>query len=237
MKSVLITGATSGIGYALALAAAQKGYQVVATGRNTAILAEMSTITNITTLGFDVTDVSACKAAIANLHIDIAILNAGTCEYVDVDAFDSALFHRVFNANFFGVVNMVEALMPQLSRCKQVVIVDSLARLLPFARSSAYGASKAALHYFTKSLEVDLSSRGVLIQSVSPGFVTTPLTNKNDFAMPAKVTAEFAAKRILQGIESGQKSIYFPFVFSFVLRCLAHLPNRLKVSLSKRLKS
>lgn len=227
-KTVLITGATSGIGEALAKLMARRGFNVIACGRNGEKLAELSKIENIETLQFDVTDEQQTREALAGTNCDIAVLNAGTCEYVDVDNMEPAMFKRVFEPNFFGVVNCTAALVPTLVAGDQIVVVDSLARLLPFTRSQAYGASKAALHYYTKSLEVDLSSRGVIVQTVSPGFVVTPLTDKNDFEMPMKISVEEAAEDLLAGIQKKSRSIYFPTRFSLILRFLSHLPSGLK---------
>lgn len=237
MTSILITGATSGIGLALAKLAADKGYGVIACGRNRAVLNELANHQNIEILQFDITDETATQEALANLSPDISVLNAGVCEYVDINQIEPKMFERVFAANFFGVVNSVAALVPNLKPGSQLVLVDSLARLLPFTRSQAYGASKAALHYFCKSLEVDLSTKQILVQSVSPGFVETPLTNKNDFDMPMRIPVEDAVKEMLVGIEKRSKSIYFPTLFSLILRTLSHLPNRAKVALSQRMKS
>lgn len=224
-KKILITGATSGIGEALCRLAASRNYRVIACGRNTKKLDELKQIDKVDTLQFDVTDEISTRKALSGIDCDIAVLNAGTCEYVDVDAIEPAMFHRVFEPNFFGVVNCVAALRPALRPGDQVVIIDSLARLLPFTRSQAYGASKAALHYFTKSLEVDLSINNIVVQSVSPGFVETPLTDKNDFDMPMKITVEEAAKDLLAGIESQSRDVYFPTRFSLILRLLNALPN------------
>lgn len=233
MTSMLITGATSGIGLALAKLAAKRGYEVTACGRNAQILKELSDIPGISTLQFDVSDAEQTQQILSGKTYDIAVLNAGVCEYVDARDIEPAMFERVFAANFFGVVNCVAALVPDLRPGSQLVLVDSLARLLPFTRSQAYGASKAALHYFTKSLEVDISTKGVLVQSVSPGFVRTPLTDKNDFDMPMRVEVDEAVEDMLKGIEAKQKSVYFPTVFSLILRALSHLPNRIKVSLCR----
>ena len=114
--------------------------------------------------------------------------------------------------------------------------MDSMARLLPFTRSQAYGASKAALHYFTKSLEVDLHDRGIKVQAVSPGFVETPLTDKNDFDMPMKITATEAAESMLKGIETDKQTVFFPRMFGLILRFMHILPVGLqkKLSLSMR---
>ncbi|BFT29769.1 SDR family NAD(P)-dependent oxidoreductase [Alteromonas sp. D210916BOD_24] len=236
MKTLLITGATSGIGKALAEHAANNGYHVIACGRNKDVLATMKAHPNITACQFDVTSLSETRTALASVEFDIAVLNAGTCEYVDIENFEPEMFRRVFEPNFFGVVNCVDALLPALNAQKQLVIVDSMARLLPFTRSQAYGASKAALHYFTKSLEVDLHHKGVSVKTVSPGFVETPLTDKNDFEMPMKISSAEAAKVMLKNIERNTQSIFFPRVFGYVLRFLQILPAPLQKRLSLALK-
>ena len=235
-KTMLITGASSGIGRATALRAAAEGWWVVACGRNQERLKALaSEAPNIETLAFDASDREACSRALAGVAPDVALLNAGSCEYVDVDAWDPALFRRVFDANFFSVVNCVEALLPELKPGAQLAIVDSLARLLPFTRSEAYGASKAALHYLTRCLEVDLKDRGIKVQSVSPGFVRTPLTDRNEFAMPMRVEPDDAARAILRSVTRGERSGYFPTLFAGIIRTLALLPSRVQVALCQRL--
>ena len=232
MKSILITGATSGIGKALAITAANSGYQVIACGRNEDTLRELSKYSNISACQFDVTDLDDTRRALATVKFDIAVLNAGTCEYVEKNDFEQDMKSRVFEYNFFGVVHCVDALLPRLKQGDKLVIVDSMARLLPFTRTQAYGASKAALHYFTKSLEVDLHHKGVKVQAVSPGFVETPLTDKNDFEMPMKISAEEAAEAMLKGIESNKQSVFFPRAFGFILRLMHVLPTPLQKRLS-----
>jgi short-subunit dehydrogenase len=225
VATILITGASSGLGEALAKHAANSGHNVIACGRNQNKLDELSQMTNISTLQFDATDEIATKQALQDQKCDIAVLNAGTCEYVDIRDIEPAMFKRVFDINFFGAVNVLAGLFPNLTKGNKVVFVDSLARLLPFTRSQAYGASKAALHYATKSFEVDLKSRGIDVQSMSPGFVKTPLTSKNDFPMPMAITSEQAANYMLDGILSKRSSVYFPRRFSFFIRLLNFLPE------------
>lgn len=237
MNTILITGATSGMGEALAKLCAKNGYKVIACGRNQQALDKLAELANVETLQFDLANIDETKKALANVEVDIAVLNAGVCEYVDINDFEPEMFQRVFSANFFGVVNSVAAILPNLKKGNQLVIVDSLARLLPFTRSQAYGASKAAVHYLTKSLEVDLVKKGIKIQSVSPGFVETPLTDKNDFEMPTKITVQEAVENMLKGIESKKSSIYFPTGFSLILRFLSILPSKVKVALSKKIKN
>lgn len=235
-KSMLITGASSGIGRATALAAAAAGWRVIACGRDPARLAELAaTQAGIETRAFDLTDLAACHAALDATVVDVAILNAGHCEYVDMDAFNPALFHRVFEANFFSAVNTVAALLPGLRPGARLLLVDSLARLLPFTRSEAYGASKAALFYFAKSLEVDLHPRGVVVQTVSPGFVRTPLTDRNRFSMPLRIEPEEAAQAILAQVEGGKRNGYFPFVFASLIRLLSGLPQGWQAAICRAL--
>ena len=228
MAKILITGATSGIGEALAKRCVNDGHKVIACGRNEEKLAELAKIENMTTCRFDVTDEVATKEALAHVKCDIAVLNAGTCEYVDINNVEPDMFKRVFDANVFGVVNVVSALIPVLKSGNKIVFVDSLARLLPFPKSQAYGASKAALNYIAKSFEVDLAHKGIAVQTLSPGFVKTPLTDKNDFPMPMVISAEEAAEYMLKGIVSSRSSVYFPRRFSFIVRLLNLLPERVQ---------
>jgi short-subunit dehydrogenase len=225
MTRILITGATSGIGEALAKHAAEKGHSVIACGRNEDKLAELSEFTNITSCKFDATDLEKTNAALNDIVFDIAVINAGTCEYVDIKNIEPDMFRRVFEINVFGAVNVATALLKRAKQGNKIVFVDSLARLLPFTRSQAYGGSKAALHYIAKSFEVDLASRGISVQTVSPGFVKTPLTEKNDFDMPMAISAEKAAEYMLDGIMSSRSHIYFPKRFSAFIRTLNFLPN------------
>jgi NAD(P)-dependent dehydrogenase (short-subunit alcohol dehydrogenase family) len=228
MATILITGATSGIGEALAKRCVNDGHMVIACGRNEEKLTELAKIDNMTTCRFDVTDEVATKQALAHIECDIAVLNAGTCEYVDINNVEPDMFKRVFDANVFGVVNVVSALIPVLKSGNKIVFVDSLARLLPFPKSQAYGASKAALNYIAKSFEVDLAHKGIAVQTLSPGFVKTPLTDKNDFPMPMVISAEEAAEYMLKGIFSSRASVYFPRRFSFIVRLLNLLPERVQ---------
>lgn len=224
MKRILITGATSGIGEALALHAASQGFHVIACGRNDEKLAELSKNSNITCCKFDASDLQQTNDALAEMPFDIAVINAGTCEYVDIKHIEPDMFRRVFEINVFGAVNVASALLKNAQKGNKLVFVDSLARLLPFTRSQAYGGSKAALHYIAKSFEVDLASRGIYVQTISPGFVKTPLTDKNDFAMPMAISSKKAAKYMLDGVLSDKSAVYFPRRFSAFIRLLNFLP-------------
>jgi NAD(P)-dependent dehydrogenase (short-subunit alcohol dehydrogenase family) len=109
--------------------------------------------------------------------------------------------------------------------------------MLPFTRSQAYGASKAALFYMAKCLDVDLRDRGVRVQTISPGFVKTPLTDRNDFAMPMRISAEEAATSVMQHIDRGTRTGYFPTVFAGILRVLSMLPIAWQIQICRRLRT
>ncbi|WP_404399299.1 SDR family NAD(P)-dependent oxidoreductase [Idiomarina seosinensis] len=236
---VLITGATSGIGQQLTCDYAKSGHQVIACGRREEVLQELQKKypEQIETLAFDITDRGKTVELLGQQEaIDIAILSAGMCEYLDVTEFDADMFERVFRVNIFGTMNTVEGLIPIMGKGSQLAIIGSLARLLPFTRAEAYGGSKAAIHYITRSLEVDLGKAyGIKVLSVSPGFVKTPMTDENDFEMPMRVSAEYASRVIRKGIAKNKRDIGFPWLFSGMLKTMSLLPQGMQVALSRRM--
>ncbi|MEL0639631.1 SDR family NAD(P)-dependent oxidoreductase [Pseudoalteromonas aliena] len=231
----LITGATSGIGEQLAIKYAQRGDTVIACGRNSEKLAELAKYDNIEVCKFDATNLKDIKeSTIGFPHFDRVILNAGNCEYID-DArnFDSALFERVINVNLLSMGYCLEALLPKINPGGQLVLVSSSVTYLALPRSEAYGASKAGVSYLAKSLAVDLNDVDVTL--VHPGFVKTPLTNKNDFPMPMAVTAEKAADYMIKGIHKRRKDVHFPYRFTLILKALRILPLPIWLKIAKGL--
>ena len=231
----LITGATSGIGEQLAIKYAQLGDTVIACGRNSEKLAELAKYDNIQACKFDATNLHDIKeSTIGFPHFDRVILNAGNCEYID-DArnFDSALFERVINVNLLSMGYCLEALLPKINSGGQLVLVSSSVTYLALPRSEAYGASKAGVSYLAKSLAVDLDDVDVTL--VHPGFVRTPLTNKNDFPMPMAVTAEKAADYMIKGIHKRRKDVHFPYRFTLILKALRILPLPIWLKIAKGL--
>ncbi|MDO6542765.1 SDR family NAD(P)-dependent oxidoreductase [Photobacterium sanguinicancri] len=238
VADVLITGASSGIGLQLALDYANQGMQVIACGQSQERLNALSAQSdNIQTLAFNVTDLAATQAALDTLVVlpKLIILNAGTCEYIDNGCVDTALFKRVFDVNVFGLLHCVEAMQGRLDSQSHLVFVGSTASYIPLPRAEAYGGSKAALSYIAQTLAIDLEHKGIKVTLVSPGFVKTPLTDKNDFPMPMLVTPEIASSCIRKGIVAGNKEIHFPKKFSFILKAIALLPMGLQQSVIKRM--
>lgn len=235
MKRVLITGATSGIGFQLACDYAADGWTVYACGRQCDVL---KNIENIHALSFDVSDLSSVNKALGAFSesFDLIILNAGNCEYIEQGKVDTDLFHRVFDVNFFGVLHCLEALQSQLTSDSHIAFMGSSATFLPFSRAQAYGASKAALAYLARSLAVDLSEKGIQVSLISPGFVDTPLTAKNDFPMPDMISAVKASCLIRRGLAKKQAEICFPRRFIWFLKLMGLLPYTLQISLMRRLR-
>ena len=165
----------------------------------------------------------------------MAILCAGTCEYLDHGQVDAERVERVMTTNFQGPVNCLDVLQPQPISGSRVVLVSSMAHWLPFPRAEAYGASKAALTWFANSLRLDWAPKGIAVTLVSPGFVDTPLTRKNDFPMPGQVSVEQAVKAIRRGLTNGKNHIVFPAGFGAALRVLAAMPSCLQRSLLRRM--
>ncbi|MGM0569139.1 SDR family NAD(P)-dependent oxidoreductase [Marinobacter sp.] len=234
---VWLTGATSGIGEALARRLIHDGHSLVVTGRRQSALDELVTLApdRVDSARADTTNLSELDQVGSTLadaaSLDLAILNAGTCEYLDVSQFDSELIRRNIETNVMGTVLSVERALPHLRRTRElgrpaaVAIVGSSAWWFPFGRAEGYGASKAALAYFAQSLRADLAREGIEVFLVSPGFVKTPLTDRNDFPMPFLIEADDAAGRIIAGLQKGHHSIEFPKRFTWTLRLLGNLPQ------------
>lgn len=225
---VLVTGATSGIGKALVEHYAAGEHQVIACGRSSAKLEQFNHYQRVDNLIFDVTDKQAVLASADGVdELDILILNAGDCEYFDeVVPFDSDKFERIININLVSMGYCLEGFLHKLSAGGQLVIVSSSAVMVPFPKAQAYGASKAGCSYLAKSLAVDLVAKGIDVTLVEPGFVKTPLTDKNNFDMPFLVTSEVAAHTIIKGIEKRKALVRFPSALMVSLRLLALLPIR-----------
>ncbi|MGL6487518.1 SDR family NAD(P)-dependent oxidoreductase [Aeromonas hydrophila] len=235
---VLITGATSGIGFQLALDYRRAGWQVWGCGRDGERLLALGRH-GITPLQFDGRDASAVSEAAACLpRVDLVILNAGNCEYMDVaEGFDGALFARVIETNLIATGHALAAFLPLLGAGGRLAIVSSSVSWLPLPRAEAYGASKAALDYLADTLRLDLAGKGIGVTLIRPGFVATPLTAKNDFPMPCLVTVEEASRAIMAGLAAGRHQIHFPRRFIWLLRLLGALPVGLWLRLGRTLVS
>ncbi len=237
--NILITGATSGIGRQLAEDYRAEGHQVWAIGRNPQALEALASA-GMQAVSLDLSDRDATLAWFADqtMALDLAILNAGSCEYIDLPAFDSELVSRVMNANVNSLAISIEGVLPLLRRGQRPLLagVGSSAAYLPLPRAEAYGGSKAAVAYLLKALAVDLRAEGIDVSLICPGFVQTPLTDRNDFPMPFRVSVAEASRRIRRGLARHQREIHFPRRFTGLLKVLGLLPQGLWIRLAQALK-
>ena len=193
---------------------------------------------NTLVLPFDVTNRESNHEAVTLIKqewggLDIAFFNAGTAEYVELDNFDAEIFERTIQNNFLSMVYGIEAVLPMLrqSTSAQLGGMSSTVSFAGIPRAEAYGASKAAIRNMLQGLRIHLLREGVNVFTVCPGFVKTPLTDKNDFPMPMIIEADEAAKIIADGILKRKAEIHFPKRFSLPYKLLSSLPASLYTKL------
>tara|TARA_B100000586_G_scaffold210149_1_gene157308 strand:- start:186 stop:938 length:753 start_codon:yes stop_codon:yes gene_type:complete len=244
MKNIWITGASSGIGRALALKFAKKGWQVAASARRENLLNEISELNkNISPFPLDVTNKERCKEMFEEIknkyqNIDICFFSTGTWDPKKEKNIDVEQIENVMKVNFFGTLNCIKAVEQYFKNKKSghISIVSSIAGYRGLPNSTGYGASKAALSNLTESLYFDFGRHNVRISLISPGFIKTPMTDKNEFRMPFLKTPEFAADKIYNGLVNGSSfEIDFPKELTLILKLLNILPNRLYLNLIKKL--
>ena len=227
-----ITGASSGIGAAVAIKLAQQGWQVAISARNQqALQAIAQSQLNLHVFPLDVTDLQATHATVRAIEaqlgaIDLALLNAGDYTPMPLAKFDVDLFQRLMQVNFMGVVHGLDALrLPMCQRGRgQILLTASVAGYRGLPLAAPYGATKAALINLAESLHLEFAASGVRLRVVNPGFVKSPLTAKNDFAMPALLEPEQAADYIVRALNQKGFEIAFPPSFVFAMKRLRNLP-------------
>jgi len=244
-RRIWVTGASSGIGRALAIELADRGARLVISGRNrerleqvAAECASRDVIVATLEVSSREQNLSVCKAIRTSLGaLDTVILNAGICEYIDLPEFDAESIRRVMDVNYMGIVYGIEASLPLLrdGDFPYLVGMSSTVAYTGLPRAEAYGASKAAIRYLMQALRVDLIAAGIDVSIICPGFVKTPLTDLNDFPMPMRISDEQAARAIRKGMERRAHEIRFPMFFALMLRMIAAMPSRLRTRLLKPL--
>ena len=241
-RRVWIVGASSGIGAALAADLNARGARLALSARSAGRLRDVAEgMRDVMLLPLDVTDAGAFTPAMMQIldawgGLDLVILNAGT--YTPLRAWDltTDTARQTVHTNLLGVMDGVAAVVPQMLRQQggAIAIVGSVAGYRGLPRALAYGPSKAALINFAETLYLDLAPEGVSVFIINPGFVATPLSAQNDFDMPALISAEDAARRIVRGFAGGAFEIHFPQRFTRVMKLLRWLPDRLYFSLVSR---
>ena len=233
-KVIWITGASSGIGKAVATKFAKNGWIVAASARRENLLNELKEINeNIYPFPLDVTDIDKCKLVASSIinqfkNIDICLFGTGMHDPKSEKKFNLEKVREIMEVNYFGTMNSINSIYDYFSEKKngQISIISSVAGYRGLPAAGAYCASKAALTSFAESLNFDMQMKNVRVSLVSPGFIKTPMTDQNDFPMPMIKSPEFAANEIYKGLtEKKSFEIHFPKAFTFFLKFLQILPS------------
>ena len=243
-KTIWITGGSTGIGKALAIKFANEGWNVAISARRENLLKEISEkYENIFSFPLDVTDKSKCKEVFGNIknkfdNIDICFFSTGTWDPKKEKDIDVEQMEEVFKINFFGTVNSIKAVEKHFKEKNSgiISIVSSIAGYRGLPNSTGYGPSKSALNNLAESLYFDFKRFGVRVCLVSPGFIKTPMTDKNDFKMPFLKTPEYAADKIYDGLTNKNIfEIHFPKALTILLKIFSFLPSKLYFGLIGRM--
>ena len=235
-KVIWITGASSGIGKAVALKFAENGWTVAASARRENLLSELKEINkNIHSFPLDVTNIDQCKQVSINIikqfkNIDICVFGTGMHDPKSEKKFNLGKIREIMEVNYFGTMNSINSIYDYFSEKKngQISIVSSVAGYRGLPAAGAYCASKAALTSFSESLYFDMLVKNVRVSLISPGFIKTPMTDKNEFPMPMIKSPEYAANEIFKGLTIKKSfEIHFPKAFTYFLKFLQILPSSL----------
>lgn len=233
-RSIVITGASSGIGAALATAYAGPGIRLALTGRNAERLATVADTcrqagAEVSAAPLDVTDAPALAAWLGEIDraspVDLVIANAGISAGTGQGREPAAQIRAIFAVNLDGVLNTVMPLLPafQARRRGQIAVMSSLAGFRGFPGAPAYCASKAAVRVWGEALRGDLREGGVEVSVICPGYIASPMTAVNKFHMPMLMPADRAARIIQRGLARGRARIAFPwpvYAAAWLIGCL-----------------
>lgn len=238
-KRVWLLGASTGIGAALARALAARGARLALSARSERRLRGLG-LCDALIRPCDVTDTAMVATTGRSLAdewggIDLALYLAGDYQPMGAANFDLEAAERMVAVNFGGAMKFAAAMLPELAPGGGIGFVASVAGYRGLPKALAYGPGKAALIHFAECLHLELVPRGIGVWVINPGFVATRLTAKNDFAMPALLTPEEAAREIIAGLRGGRFEIHFPRRFTRIMKLLAHLPYALGFPLIRRL--
>lgn len=252
-KVVLITGASSGIGRALAVELAPRGAKLGLVARRKEVLDEIvaeiqskrtvgsNDAIDVVAIAADVTDRGSMRAAAEKIQatfgrIDLLIANAGIGVTNDGAELDAAKLADVMDVNVIGVANSVAAVVPEMVArgSGHLVVISSLAAYRGLPKSGAYCASKAAVSALFESLRLDLNPRGIDVTIIHPGFIRTPLTAGRQAQLPWLLEVDDAARKIVNAIEARKKSYAFPWQLATIVRAGMIMPNFMYDWISRR---
>ena len=243
-KVIWITGASTGIGKAIAIKFSKNGWNVAISARRLELLEEISKQNqNVFSFPLDVTNKDNCHKVFSEIKnklgkIDLCVFSTGTWDPKKEKEIDVEQIENVMKVNFFGTLNSIKSVEKYFKGLGKghISIVSSIAGYRGLPNSTGYGPSKSALNNLAESLYFDFKRYGVRVSLISPGFIKTPMTDKNDFKMPFLKTTEYAADKIYDGlVNSNAFEIHFPKQLTLVLKFLKILPNWLYLKLLSKL--
>ena len=233
-KKVWITGASSGIGKAVAEKFAKENWKVAISARRKEILNEIAKNSNIISYPLDVTDENQTQDTFNKIikdfgDIDLCIFSSGTYERKSEKGLNVNNVKNVMDVNFLGVVRCIKAVQEYFQNKKNgnISIVSSPVGYRGLPKSSGYTASKASLNNFTQGIYFDFKKFNVRVTLISPGFIKTALTDKNEFKMPFLKDTSYAAEKIYDGLINKKGfEIIFPPQIAFIYKIFQILPNK-----------
>tara|TARA_B100001741_G_scaffold222107_1_gene184346 strand:+ start:682 stop:1440 length:759 start_codon:yes stop_codon:yes gene_type:complete len=243
-KVIWITGASTGIGKALALKFVNHGWKVAISARRENLLKEIELNSkNIFSFPLDVTNKQKCMSVFLDIknklgNIDICVFSTGTWNPKKEKEIDVEQIEDVMKVNFFGTLNCIKSVEKYFKEKKNghISIVSSIAGYRGLPNSTGYGPSKSALNNLAESLYFDFKRYKVRVSLISPGFIKTPMTDKNDFKMPFLKTVDYAADKIYEGlINSKNFEIDFPKQLTLILKIFKIMPNKIYLGLVEKL--
>ena len=233
-KNVWITGASSGIGKALAIKFANEGWQVAASARRENLLQDLNNNNlNIYSFPLDVKDESKAKKVFENIikkfqTLNICVFCTGIHDPESEKKISTEKIREIMETNFFGTLNCIMAVNSYFREKKSghISIVSSVAAYRGLPAASGYCASKSALTSLAETLYFDYKRYNVRVSVVSPGFIKTPMTDKNKFPMPMIKSPEYAAEKMFIGLtKKNVFEIHFPKAFTMIMKSLKIMPN------------
>ena len=243
-KVIWITGASTGIGKAIAIKFSKNGWNVAISARRLELLEEISKQNqNVFSFPLDVTNKDNCHKVFSEIKnklgkIDLCVFSTGTWDPKKEKEIDVEQIENVMKVNFFGTLNSIKSVEKYFKDLGKghISIVSSIAGYRGLPNSTGYGPSKSALNNLTESLYFDFKRYGVRVSLISPGFIKTPMTDKNDFKMPFLRTTEYAAEKIYDGlVNTNAFEIHFPKQLTIIIKILKILPNWLYLRLVGKL--
>ena len=233
-KKIWITGASSGIGRSLALKFAKEGWQVAASARRENLLIDLNKENNnIHPFPLNVTNENETKTVFEKIlsefkNLDVCVFGTGIHDPMSEKKLNIETFKKIMETNFFGTLNCIIAVNNYFKEKKNghISIVSSVAGYRGLPAAGAYCASKSALISLAESLVFDFKKFNVRITVVNPGFISTPMTQKNKFAMPMIKSPEYAAQKMFVGLtKKNSFEIHFPKSFTLGMKLLKIMPN------------